>query len=102
MDAAKAIRYNAAARGVNFKLLELPAPYKTNEPGTRRFAEMVYIFQVLAQPPPAGMRGPITLAALPASDLAAGMKEAKAAKKATPKKAAAKKSAPKKATASSS
>ena len=41
MDAAKAIRYNAAARGVNFKLLELPAPYKTNEPGTRRFAEMV-------------------------------------------------------------
>ncbi len=102
MDMQKAIRYNAAARDVHFTLPELPAPYKTNEPGTKRFAEMVYIFQVLEKLTADGMLGPITLAALKASDLAAGMKEAKAAKKAAPKKAAAKKSAPKKATASSS
>jgi len=98
MESAKAIKYNAAARGVNFDLGELPAPFKTNEPGTLRFCQMVYIFQMMAGLTADGMLGPITLAALKASDLAAGMKEAKAAKKA----AAPKKAAPKKAKASTS
>lgn len=86
MDAAKAIGYNATARGELYSLGELPKPYSGNEPGTRRFAEMVYIFQVLAGLESDGMLGPITLSALKASDLAAGMKEARAAKKPAPKK----------------